>query len=71
MIQHAVREHERMDALAHHYYNDERLWWRILDANPEFLCGLDLIDAEGHDADAAGEGGVLGKPVRVPRAREI
>ncbi|UTW11336.1 hypothetical protein [Marinobacterium rhizophilum] len=48
MIEHRVVEGERLDTLARHYFNDDRLWWRILDANPELqhadaLLGEDWI----------------------------
>ena len=46
VIEHAVRAGDRLDLLARHYYNDDRLWWRIVDANPEILCGGDLLAEE-------------------------
>ena len=44
VLEHRVTAMDRLDLLAIHYYNDPRLWWRILDANPELLCGADLAD---------------------------
>ncbi|KAM3090251.1 tail protein X [Phormidesmis sp. 146-35] len=32
--QHQVMQGEAIDLLAHRFYGDARLWWRILDANP-------------------------------------
>ncbi|HHD63016.1 MAG TPA: hypothetical protein ENK96_01335 [Desulfobulbaceae bacterium] len=46
VIQHTVKAGDRLDLLARHYYNDDRLWWRIVDANPEFLYGHDLVSEE-------------------------
>lgn len=43
VIQHMVKAGERLDLLARHYYNDDRLWWRIVDANPRFLYGGDMV----------------------------
>lgn len=37
VIEHLVSDTDRLDHLAQHYFNDSRLWWRILDANPEIL----------------------------------
>lgn len=37
MLEHVVKEGDRLDLLALHYYNDTRLWWRIIDANPEIV----------------------------------
>ena len=43
VIQHEVQASDRLDQLARNYYNDDRLWWRIVDANPEFVFGGDMI----------------------------
>jgi len=43
VLEHVVREDERLDLLALYYYNDPRRWWRILDANPHILCAADLM----------------------------
>jgi len=59
VIEHTISEGERLDSLAHYYYRDSRLWWRILDANPDLLfTGPILLD------DFAGE------TLLIPRARE-
>lgn len=44
VIEHTLREGERHDALAVLYYNEPRLWWRILDANPDVLYAGDLTE---------------------------
>ena len=44
VLEHTLKSTDRLDLLAIHYYNDARKWWRILDANPEILCGADLSD---------------------------
>lgn len=46
VVEHTLRSGDRLDLLAHHFYADGRQWWRILDANPQLLCGSDL-EAEG------------------------
>jgi len=43
VLEHSIREGERLDLVALYYYNDPRLWWRILDANPHILCAADLM----------------------------
>jgi nucleoid-associated protein YgaU len=50
VVEHTVTAGDRLDLLARHYYNDDRLWWRIADANPEFLYGgeMTLEKMEGH-----------------------
>lgn len=49
VVEHVIKAGERLDLLARDYYNDDRLWWRILDANPDFLYGGQLLldDHEG------------------------
>jgi len=59
VIEHVIQAGDRLDLLAGHYYNDDRLWWRIVDANPEFLCGGDMV------LDT-----MEGQVILVPKARE-
>lgn len=59
VIEHTVEKGQRLDSLAYHYYNDSRLWWRILDANPDVLFGGDLLLEE-----------FAGQTLLIPRARE-
>lgn len=59
VIEHEVRAGDRLDLLARHYYNDDRLWWRIVDANPEFRYGGDVILDR-----------MLGKSILIPRVTE-
>ncbi len=46
VIEHQVQEDDRLDHLAQHYYNDARLWWRIVDANPDLLFADNLLSKE-------------------------
>jgi nucleoid-associated protein YgaU len=66
VIEHAVRAGDRLDSLARHYYNDDRLWWRIVDANPELFYGGDLVREE--DAPPRLES-MVGRTIVIPRAR--
>ena len=59
VVEHVIVAGDRLDLLARHYYNDDRLWWRILDANPDILHGVDLLLAERE-----------GETILIPRARE-
>ncbi|MEK6210032.1 MAG: hypothetical protein AABM64_06620 [Pseudomonadota bacterium] len=49
VLEHSLREGERHDWLAAHYYNEQRLWWRILDANPDVLYAGDLARRDAAD----------------------
>ncbi len=45
-IEHTLQKGERLDLLAREYYGDSRLWWQILDANPQlFFGGTATLDA--------------------------
>ena len=59
VIEHEVRSSDRLDQLARHYYNDDRLWWRIVDANPAFVFGLDMLGDE-----------LAGAVILIPKAKE-
>lgn len=59
VIEHTVSEGERLDHLAKHYYNDDRLWWRIVDANPEVIYSGFLLDEK-----------MKGRVIAIPKAQE-
>ncbi|MCB1761061.1 MAG: hypothetical protein KDI68_14920 [Gammaproteobacteria bacterium] len=59
VVEHEVKVGDRLDRLAHHYYNDDRLWWRIVDANPEVLFGQLLLESS-----------MAGRVILIPKARE-
>ncbi|MBI5559222.1 MAG: hypothetical protein HY885_16485 [Deltaproteobacteria bacterium] len=40
---HTLRDGDRLDHLAYKYYKAPKKWWRIMDANPDFLSPLDLL----------------------------
>ena len=72
VVEHTVRAGDRLDLLARHYYNDDRLWWRIVDANPEFLHGGDAVqekDDTGPD-DELRIRGMEGQVILIPKAVE-
>jgi len=57
IIECRLKEWDRFDLLSFNYYNNVDLWWRILDANPEVLCAVDLFiepeTQEGHGKKSA------------------
>ncbi len=42
-LEHTIVAGERVDRMALSYFNDDRYWWRIVDANVGFLCGTDMV----------------------------
>ncbi len=71
VLEHVVKEDERLDLLALYYYNDPRKWWRILDANPEILNGGDLFFASGSKEDENPLESLVGSVILIPRVSEI
>ncbi len=43
---HTIEEIDRLDHLAYKYYRQPRKWWRICDANPEFMSPQALLGKE-------------------------
>lgn len=43
IFRHTLADGDRLDHLAHKYYNQPRKWWRICDANPEFMSPQALL----------------------------
>jgi len=67
VIEHTVQAGDRLDLLARHYYNDDRLWWRIVDANTEIFYGGDLV--REHAVDPPYLESMVGRTIVIPRAR--
>jgi nucleoid-associated protein YgaU len=59
VVEHVIQEGDRLDLLARHYYSDDRLWWRILDANPDLQCGVEISLKER-----------AGEVILIPKAKE-
>ena len=59
VIEHEVQASDRLDQLARNYYNADRLWWRIVDANPEFTFGPDMLGEE-----------MAGQVILIPKLKE-
>lgn len=59
VIEHEVLAGDRLDHLARQYYNDDRLWWRIVDANPQFSFGAEML---GDD--------MAGRVILIPKMKE-
>ncbi len=79
VVEHVLQTGERFDGLGQHYFNDPRLWWRILDANADVLCaaelelpGLPPLRRPSGQGPAApkDETPSLGETLLVPRAKE-
>ncbi|MCB1868415.1 MAG: hypothetical protein KDI43_07760 [Gammaproteobacteria bacterium] len=59
VVEHTVLHTDRLDHLANDYYKSDRRWWRVMDANVEFLYGFELLDE-----------GMHGDVVAIPASRE-
>ncbi len=70
VIEHRIRQGDRLDLLARHYYNNDRLWWRIVDANPVFLYAGDMVLMEEAERDAPDLDleAMIGRVILIPRA---
>ena len=69
-IEHRVRTGDRLDLLARHYYNDDRLWWRIADANPRFLYAGDMVLESDDPENGLGRKSMVGVTILIPKAKE-
>lgn len=45
-FQHILEDSDRLDNLAYKYYKKPRQWWRLCDANPEFISPRSLLGNE-------------------------
>lgn len=60
VVEYEIKQGDRLDHLAQNYYNNDRMWWRILDANPHISYGADLM------LDSS----MIGEIVLIPRESE-
>lgn len=58
-IEYEVKSGDRLDLLARHYYNQDRLWWRIVDANPDILFAGTLLSEA-----------MVGQVILIPKAKD-
>jgi hypothetical protein len=59
VIEHEIAAGDRLDHLGQRYYNDDRMWWRIVDANPDYLSASDIWADD-----------LAGEVLLIPRAKE-
>lgn len=59
ILEHTVLHTDRIDLLAQSYYQNDRRWWRVMDANAEFLYGVELLDEQ-----------MQGDVIAIPPSRE-
>lgn len=60
VVEYEIKQGDRLDHLAQNYYNNDRMWWRILDANPHISYGADLML----------DSNMIGEIVLIPRESE-
>jgi hypothetical protein len=68
-VEHNVVAGERPDRLGLSYFNDDRRWWRVLDANVGFLCGTDVVlelSKSDEADDSFGRVNMVGRTILVP-----
>lgn len=59
VIEYEIQAGDRLDLLARHYYNDDRLWWRIIDANPKVVFAQNVLSEE-----------MAGQVILIPKIKE-
>jgi hypothetical protein len=68
VLEYSVSGGDRLDLLGTRFFNDDRRWWRIADANAGFLFPFDMtLDASPlAKPDAIGRHGMSGVSILVP-----
>ena len=69
VLEYRVFEGDRPDNLGLKFFNDDRLWWRIADANVGFLFGADMTRAGSpdHPPDDFDRTGMAGLTILIPK----
>lgn len=73
VLEHRITAGERLDQLSNHYFNDDRLWWRLGDASWLFLYAPDMLADLGglasSEDDPLQRHDMTGRMIFIPRAR--
>ncbi len=56
VLEYVIQDGDRLDHLSRHFYNNDRLWYRILDANPQ-ITEMSMLLSE-----------LTGQTILIPRA---
>ena len=74
IIEHTVKSPDRLDHISTHYFSDDRLWYRAVDANWSILFGpdmaLDLGGTQNEYADPLSRKDKVGRKILIPKARD-
>ena len=74
VIEHTVAARDRLDLVANYYFENSRLWYRLADANPNFLFApdmfLDLGENGSHPNDPLQREDMIGRTILIPKAEE-
>ena len=83
VLEHTQTEDDRPDRMANEYYSADRAWWRIVDANPDFviagpirstedtrISGGDGITPAAETGDVMISDAMEGDAVLIPRRKD-
>ena len=83
VLEHGQTEDDRPDRMANEYYSADRAWWRIVDANPEFviagpirsagdtrISGGDGITPDAETGDVMISDAMEGDAVLIPKRKD-
>ena len=74
VIEHGIVSGDRLDRMATHYYSEDRLWYRLADANFAALYAPDLVFDPSRNFDPAADPlhrtDRVGQSLLIPRAKE-
>ena len=66
-VEYELKAGDRLDALAQEFYDDPRLWWVIVEANPQVLLPADLVYAPAPDPHTQLSRAMAGTRIVIPR----
>ena len=74
IIEHVVAARDRLDLVANYYFENSRLWFRLADANPNFLFAPDMFLDLGENGlfpdDPLQREDMIGRTILIPKAEE-
>jgi len=71
VIEHVVVAHQRLDRLGQNFYNQDRRWWRIPDANVRFFYSGDMVAiVDQPEADPFRRKDMMSRVILIPKRED-
>ncbi len=69
-LEYELKPGDRLDSLSEEFYGDPRLWWMIVEANPDIFFPVDLVYADDPDVRTQVAKIAAGRRILIPARQD-